>query len=896
MPQSEWEKPSVLGLVEEPAWSRAVKRLIKKKIFMATLALLMAVLVTINLVFLRIMNSFIVNPIMIVSLLAGVFFFIAFLTLGREISDLRLTDAAIRESESRYRKLIEQALDGILVGDGQGRFLIANTRMCEMLGYTRDELQSLTRDDLFFPGDHAANKSNMDAIQAGEVVIMERQLRRKDGTTIMVETSSKMLSDGKMQAIVRDISERKKAEAALLESEEHFRSVAETANDAIITIDTHGNIVFWNHAAETIYGYSAGEIIGKQMASIISERFREAHQKGIDRIVSTGRPRIIGKTIEIIGLKKDGSEFPVELSLSTWTTRGGIFFNAALRDITERKKAEETLQESENRYRTIFEQAPDAILLFDSETGEMEEFNDKASENLGYTREEFQKLKIADFEVNESPEEVRKHIEKIVQEGSDTFETRQRRKNGEIRDIYVSARTVFVKGKHFIQAIWRDITEHKQTEAALRESEERFRSLVQTAAGIIICLSPDYRILEFNSEAERFFGCDRQEVLGKDYFELFLPETVRDLVAADIKKALEGEPSRGSEYTLKISDGRKRVMMWNLSRLLDAREEPVGVIAVGQDMTCRKRAEEKIGRLNNLYAVLSKINKAIVHIRDPQELYQKACRIAVEDGLFLAAWIGLVDPDTRLVNPVASWGVVDNYLDNITVSACSDVQEGQGIVGMAIREGRYQVCNDYEDDPRVLPWRAAALKWGFRSVAAFPLRTENQVTGAFVLHADRRYFFNDDEVRLLDTLAVDISFAINSIEQERARSKAEAMLKEHELYLNSILQSAHDAFIGIDAEGKIIFWNHGAERIYGYSSDEIINKPFTTILPERISLPHWDAFHRRISADNLITDEKPWEAVGLRKDGTEVPLEGSYSSFKSSGRVFFTAVIRSRNL
>jgi PAS domain S-box-containing protein len=239
---------------------------------------------------------------------------------------------------------------------------------------------------------------------------------------------------------------------------------------------------------------------------------------------------------------------------------------------------------------------------------------------------------------------------------------------------------------------------------------------------------------------------------------------------------------------------------------------------------------------------------------------------------------------------------VDNYLDNITVSACSDVQEGQGIVGMAIREGRYQVCNDYEDDPRVLPWRAAALKWGFRSVAAFPLRTENQVTGAFVLHADRRYFFNDDEVRLLDTLAVDISFAINSIEQERARSKAEAMLKEHELYLNSILQSAHDAFIGIDAEGKIIFWNHGAERIYGYSSDEIINKPFTTILPERISLPHWDAFHRRISADNLITDEKPWEAVGLRKDGTEVPLEGSYSSFKSSGRVFFTAVIRSRNL
>jgi len=764
MPQSEWEKPSVLGLVEEPAWSRAVKRLLKKKIFMAILSLLVVVLVIINLVFHRVMDSFIINPIMVVNLLAGIFFIIAFFTLRQEISDIKLTDAEIRESESRYRTLIEQASDGILVGDGQGRITVVNTRACEMLGYTRDELMSLKRDALFLPGNHAGEKTKMDEIRAGKVVIMERRLRRKDGTTIAVETSSKMFSDGKMQAIVRDITERKKAEAAL--------------------------------------------------------------------------------------------------------------------------------RENENKYRTLMEQAPDGIFVGDK-NGNVLEVNSKACMMLGYTRDELLQLTMQDLILAEDFAITPHTIEELYCGREVLGERRLRRKDGTIIYTEISAKQL-EDGR--IQAIVRDITEHKQAEEALCESEERFRSLVQTAAGIIICLTPEYRIIEFNSEAERFFGCDRQEVLGKDYFELFLPETVRDLVAADIKKALEGEPSRGSEYTLKISDGRKRVMMWNLSRLLDAREEPVGVIAVGQDMTCRKRAEEKIGRLNNLYTVLSKINETIVRIREPEKLYQEACRIAVEDGLFLAAWIGLVDPDTRLVNPVASWGVVNGYLDNITVSAGSDVQEGQGIVGTTIREGRYQICNDCEDDPRVLPWCAEALKMGFRSVAAFPLQTGSRIAGAFVLHADRRYFFNDDEVRLLDTLAGDISFAINSIEQERARSKAEAMLKEHELYLNSILQSAHDAFVTIDAEGKIIFWNDGAERIYGYSSDEIINKPFTTILPERISLPHWDAFHRRLLADNLITDEKPWKTVGLRKDGTEVPLEGSYSSFKAGGRVFFTVVIRSQNL
>ena len=135
----------------------------------------------------------------------------------------------------------------------------------------------------------------------------------------------------------------------------------------------------------------------------------------------------------------------------------------------ERKRVEKELRESQERYRALFEQAADSIVLIDAETGALVEFNDRAHENLGYTREEFQKLKVPDFEVIESAEEVAKHIEKIIKEGADTFETQHRTKDGEIRDILVSSRAISIAGRHFVQSTWRDITERKRAEEIIRQ-------------------------------------------------------------------------------------------------------------------------------------------------------------------------------------------------------------------------------------------------------------------------------------------------------------------------------------------------------------------------------------------------------------------------------------------
>lgn len=181
--------------------------------------------------------------------------------------------------------------------------------------------------------------------------------------------------------------------------------------------------------------------------------------------------------------------------------------------------------------------------------------------------------------------------------------------------------------------------------------------------------------------------------------------------------------------------------------------------------------------LNRVYAVLSNINQTIVRIRDPQAVLQEACRIAVEDGGFRLAWIGLLDKASGAIIPAAKAGMDDGYLDRLCITL-GNAPSDQGPTGSAIREGRYSVANDIEHDPRMAPWRAQALERGYRSSAAFPLVVFDTVRGAINFYAGEPHFFNTNEVKLLDELARDISFALEFSEQEENRREVEAALRE----------------------------------------------------------------------------------------------------------------------
>ena len=198
--------------------------------------------------------------------------------------------------------------------------------------------------------------------------------------------------------------------------------------------------------------------------------------------------------------------------------------------------------------------------------------------------------------------------------------------------------------------------------------------------------------------------------------------------------------------------------------------------------------EKKFIRLNRLYSVLSKINEAIVRVNNPKKPFKQACRIAVEDGSFKMAWIGLLNQRTHRVRPVAYWGGEDGYLDKIFIST-RDIPEGRGPTGTAIREGKCCLISDIKHDSRMEPWHTKAIKRGYLSTGAFPLRIGKDIIGAFTLHSAESDFFNVNEVYLLETLAGDISFAIEANNYDRQRKKIEKKLKISQEQLKKL--SAH---------------------------------------------------------------------------------------------------------
>ncbi|MGO9622164.1 MAG: GAF domain-containing protein, partial [Desulfobaccales bacterium] len=208
-------------------------------------------------------------------------------------------------------------------------------------------------------------------------------------------------------------------------------------------------------------------------------------------------------------------------------------------------------------------------------------------------------------------------------------------------------------------------------------------------------------------------------------------------------------------------------------RVEERTEELTETVAqLEMEMSERQEAEEQAATQGRLYRLLSRVNEAIVRAQDQQELFRQACRIMMEEGDFLLCWIGRVDWEAGLARAAAQYDPVDDYAQDITISI-ADVPEGRGPTGVAVREGRWDVCLDIAADPRMVPWREQALARGFRSSAAFPLFVGSRVEGVLTLYSGQKDYFNQEEVAVLNSLAQDLSFAMEAMDREARRRQAE---------------------------------------------------------------------------------------------------------------------------
>jgi PAS domain S-box-containing protein len=260
---------------------------------------------------------------------------------------------------------------------------------------------------------------------------------------------------------------------------------------------------------------------------------------------------------------------------------------------------------------------------------------------------------------------------------------------------------------------------------------------------------------------------------------------------------------------------RKRVKQ-KTSELVFANKDLNNLIIKG------RQAEDEISKLNRVYAVLSNINQTIVHIHEKQTLFDEACRIAVDDGGFLMAWIGLVNTTTNKVDVVASHGKTGEYLKHINIDLNSRVQSS-GPTGQAIKTGKAIFSNNIETDDKMIPWRENALKHGYRSSITLPVIISGKIIAAYTMYAGETNVFNEAEIKLLDEMASDISFALEFIDSEKLRKQGEAALREsEELFSSAFRSSPVGITITNQNTGKYIEVNKAWCSIFGYTAEEAI--------------------------------------------------------------------------
>jgi PAS domain S-box-containing protein len=315
---------------------------------------------------------------------------------------------------------------------------------------------------------------------------------------------------------------------------------------------------------------------------------------------------------------------------------------------------------------------------------------------------------------------------------------------------------------------------------ALRESERKYRELVEHANSIILRWSPDGRIAFLNEFGQRFFGYTEAEIRGRHVVGTIVPET--ENTGRDLRPLMDEICANPAAFEQNVNenirrDGERVWVAWTNKVVLDPQGQVKEILSIGADITKRKQAEERAMRLNRWYAVVSRLNQTIARVTDRDTLFRDACRIAAEYGELRMVWIGLIDEGAGRVIPAAVAGDEQGYLTNLSI-VIGDETLGRGPTGTAIREGRCVLCQDVATDPRMGPWRAAALARGFRSAAAVPIRQANRVIGALTTYAGQRQLFDAEEEALLVEIGQAISYALDGLDREAQRCKAEAKLQE----------------------------------------------------------------------------------------------------------------------
>ncbi len=539
----------------------------------------------------------------------------------RDMTERRAANEKLRETEGRYRSLFDNSVEMVFVHDLQGRFIEANETARNLLGYREDEVAELSFPEIIDERDlPRALESTERIVKFGaDAERSEYRLRAKGGREVLIEaTGVRLDKDGVPYAVLgiaRDITERRRMLEGLKKSEVWLRALMEHANTVYAVVDAQGKTLYESPSLERVYGWKPEEIVGKSIFDLV-------HPDDIETATSTfgellqnpGEPR----SIEIRYRHKDGSWRNIEVTgvnLLDNEAVGGIVLTSY--DATESRRAQEALRVSEERFRTFAEMLPEIVYEAD-ERGRIVFTNKRAYETTGFTEEAMEAgLGIADLLTPEDRRRGAENVKRILQgEHVGLGEYTVSRSDGSTFPVLVRSERIVRDGATVgLRGIVVDISERKDTEKALRESEELHRTLTDALPNAVTMTDLEGRITYVSRRTVEIHGVETaQEMLGREATDFIAPED-RERVSASLLGALEEGAIGRVECAMLRKDGSVFPGELSVAAVPDAQGKPKGFVGITRDLTERKQAEEALrkveGRREELVAEVAALRSEL---------------------------------------------------------------------------------------------------------------------------------------------------------------------------------------------------------------------------------------------------------------------------------------------
>ena len=647
----------------------------------------------------------------------------------------------------------------------------------------------------------------------------------------------------------------KMGEEKLRESEERIRAITTSARDAIVVIDKDGNVSFWNPAAEQILGYSMEEVIGKNLHELIAPaRFLSNYRAAFPEFQKTGQGNAIDKTLELAARRKDGIEIDVTLSLSAVKIKGAWNAIGIIQDITERKRAESLLRESDERYKALFDRSLDFIYVFDFE-GRFIDANAAALNRFGYTKEDIRSLNFAALLSEDQLPLAFETLREIQETGiqKDPIEFRLRNKNGS--EVYVETKgsTIMSNGTPVaIQAIARDITERKKNEELIKVLNEQQQIILDSSTAMIFYKDKENRFVRVNEALARANGMSKEEMEGKTLWEIY-PKQTADIYWQDDKSVMAaGKPLLNIIEEMETPQGTRWVQTDKIP-YRDSKGEIIGIIGFTQDITERKSTENYRDMNNEILQILSKpghlndLMQNIITILKMKTGFD-AVGIRLKSGSDFPYFVqnGFSDDflitENTLVEYGKDGGLCRDKDGNVSLECtCGLVISGKANPANPLfTKGGSAWTNDSfplldlpsDQDPRLHP-RNQCIHQGYASVALVPIRNKDSIIGLIQFNDRRKNCFSLAAIEQFESIAANIGEAL-------LRKEAEDALRQNEIFLNTLLNSMPIPVFYKNSAGQYAGFNKSYEIFFGATKETLIGKTVFDISPPELAKIYYD--------------------------------------------------------